>query len=61
MNKPTEEKCAQCGEYSIKQTISLTNIGDPYRLGIKKHSPEWKEFISKMKKAHPKGNVNEHW
>lgn len=33
-------------------------IGDPIRLGLRKPDNGFREVLSKVKEAHPKGNVN---
>jgi hypothetical protein len=34
------------------------NIADPTRLGIKKPDSGFRDVLDKVKKAHPRGNVN---
>lgn len=42
----------------LQQVIKTVNIADPTRLGLKKPDSGFRDVLNKVKKAHPRGNVN---
>lgn len=57
MEEPLSNPCPECGAIgTITQQATAANFGDPIRLGIKKPDAGWNDVLSKVKKAHPKGN-----
>jgi putative FmdB family regulatory protein len=54
---PLSEPCPECGsEGTIERVYSTFAVGDPIRLGVKRPDAGWNDVLSKVKKAHPKGN-----
>ena len=55
---PESDPCPECFKpQCVKQIIvSSFAIGDPIRLGIKRPDAAWGEVLSKVQKAHPRGN-----
>ena len=42
----------------LQYQFTAMNIADPTRLGLKKPDRGFRDVLSKVKKAHPLGNVN---
>ena len=59
METPLHNPCPECGSKgTITQEATAANFGDPVRMGHIKPDAGWGEVLSKVKKAHPKGNWN---
>lgn len=42
----------------LRQVIKTLNVADPTRLGLKKPDSGFRDVLDKVKRAHPRGNVN---
>jgi putative FmdB family regulatory protein len=54
---PSKNPCPSCGEKAVKKNIGTPQIADPVKIGTKRPDSGFKEVLSKIKEAHPRGSL----
>jgi putative FmdB family regulatory protein len=58
-DKPTFERCPQCGIFAVQQIITSSPLfGDSYSLGHHPIPDDFKGLLRRIKEKNPNSNVN---